>query len=143
MSAEANVIEHRLRRKQSEVLEGAADADLGDAVGRPPQHRAALEQDIAAVWRVEPADAVEQSRLASTVRSDEAQDLALLDRKGDAVERDNAAEPERDVPDFQQRDGGRRTRSRIGFCCPDRRHAASSALLSDSGSARAEGAGQG
>ena len=103
MAADPDVVEHRLRAEQREVLEGAGDADLGDAVRRAGEHRAAFEQDIAAIGRVEPADAVEQRGLAGAVRPDQPEDLALLDGERDAVERDDAAEAQSDVADFEQR----------------------------------------
>ena len=37
MGADANVVEHREIGKQRDVLEGAADADLGDPVRRARQ----------------------------------------------------------------------------------------------------------
>ena len=114
VGADPHVVEHGLRAEQRQVLEGAADADLGDAMRRPVEQRAPLEQDVAAIGGVEPADAVEQRRLAGAVRPDEPEDLAGLDREGDAVERDNAAETQCDVADFEQRPGcdeGRRRRA--------------------------------
>ena len=71
--------------------------------GGAVQHRLALEQDVAAVRRVEPADAVEQCRLAGAVRADQPEDLAFVDRERDAVERDDAAKAHRDIADFEQR----------------------------------------
>ena len=92
MAADAHVVEHRQVAEQREVLEGAADADVGDAVRRPAQDAAALEQDVAGARRVEPAEAVEQRRLAGAVRADQAEDLALPHVERDVVERDDAAE---------------------------------------------------
>src|SRR4029077_17097713 len=83
--ADADIVEHALRGEEREVLESSADADLGDAVGRPPEHRLALEQDFAALGGVEPADTVEQRRLAGAIGADEAEDLALFERERDAV----------------------------------------------------------
>src|SRR4029077_11392888 len=103
MSADPDIVEHRLRREQRQVMEGTADADLGDAVRRPAEQRAAVKQDFAAVRRVEPAHAVEQRRLAGAVRPDQAEDLSLFDRERNTVERDDTAEPQRDVTDLQQR----------------------------------------
>jgi hypothetical protein len=111
MTADSHIVEHRLRREQREVLESPPDAYLGDAVRRPPQHRAPLEQDVAAIRGVEPADTVEESGFAGAIRADQTEDLALLDREGDAVERDDAAELDSDVADLKQgrrRGGGGR-----------------------------------
>ena len=46
---------------------------------------------------VDPADDVEHRRLAGAVGPDQAADLALVDREGEPVERDDAAEAHRDV----------------------------------------------
>ena len=111
MPADADIVEHRLRREQRQVLKGAADADLGDPVRRAVDDRAPLEQDVAAIGRVETADAVEQRGLAGAVRADQAEDLSRLDREGDAVKGDDAAEAKGDVAHFEQRrPGGRRCR---------------------------------
>ena len=48
MAADHHIVEHRHGAEQREVLEGAADADLGDAVRRQAR-MLALEQDVAAV----------------------------------------------------------------------------------------------
>ena len=98
VAADPHIVEHRLAREQREVLEGAGDADLGDPVRRAVEQRAALEQDLASVGRVEAAEAIEQCRLAGAVGADQAEDLALLQLERDAVERDDAAEPQRHIP---------------------------------------------
>src|SRR5437773_1713066 len=51
VDADHDVLEHRQRRKEREVLERAADAELGDAMRRQRQERAALEEDGAAIRR--------------------------------------------------------------------------------------------
>src|SRR5213595_2243048 len=77
VDADHHVLEHGERREQREVLEGAADAEVGDAVRRQRQQRAVAEADVPPLWRVEPAQAVEQRRLAGAVGADEPDDLAL------------------------------------------------------------------
>ena len=105
--ADPHVVEHRLARKQRQVLEGAGDADLGDAMRRPAEQRAAFEPDVAAGRRVEPAQAVEEGRLAGAVGSDQPEDLALVEVERDAVERDDAAKAHHDLADFEQLGAGR------------------------------------
>ncbi len=83
---------HRHGAEQAEILEGAADAERGDAVARRLEQRAPLEADRAAVEAIEPGQAVEQRRLAGAVGPDQAEDLAGRDVERDAVERDDAAE---------------------------------------------------
>ena len=58
-----------------------ADALVADAVRRQPADLRALEADRAGGRRVEPGDAVEDRALARAVRADQAEDLALLDRR--------------------------------------------------------------
>ena len=66
------------------------------------EDRLALEQHVAAVRRVEAAQAVEEGRLAGAVGADQAGDLAGKDIEGYAIERHDAAEANRDVADAQQ-----------------------------------------
>ena len=66
---------HRQIGKQRDVLEGAADADLGDPVRRARQDARAFHQDVAGRRLIEPGEAVEQRGLAGAVRSDQAEDL--------------------------------------------------------------------
>ena len=110
--ADHHVLEHGLGREQREVLEGAADAQAGDAVRRHGQERRAVEGDRARGRRVEPAHAVEERGLPGAVRSDEPHDLARLDVEGHAVEGDDAAESHRDV--LHAEDGHRRLSSAFG-----------------------------
>src|SRR5215472_12060616 len=70
---------------------------------RAIEQRAALEEDLAPVRRVDAAQAVEQRRLARAVRTNQPEDLALFDLEGDPVERDNPAKPQRDIANFEQR----------------------------------------
>jgi hypothetical protein len=58
---------------------------------------------FAARRSVEPAQAVEQRRLAGTIWADEAEDLTLLHIEGNAVERDDSVEPHGDFSHGQQR----------------------------------------
>src|SRR4029077_3233773 len=68
VAADPHIVEYRLVREKREVLEGAGNTDLGDAVRRTVEQRAAFEQDIAPIGDIEAAQAVEQGRLAGAVR---------------------------------------------------------------------------
>ena len=105
MGADPHVVEHRHPREQGEVLERAADADLDDPVRGLVEDAASLEQNIAAPGRVEPAEAIEQRGLAGAVGPDQAEHLPRRKLERHAVERDDAAEADADVLDFQQRLG--------------------------------------
>ena len=102
MGADANVVEHRQIGKQRDVLEGAADADLGDPVRRTRQDARAFHQDIAGARLIESGEAVEQRGLAGAVRSDQAEDCTLVHVEGYAIQRDDAAEHDADVANREQ-----------------------------------------
>ena len=97
-----HVLEHRHRAEELDVLERPRDALPDDPVRRRPQDRGAVEQHLPGVRLVEPGDDVERSRLARAVRPDEPGDVPLFDVEGDAVERDDAAEAQGDVPYFEE-----------------------------------------
>jgi hypothetical protein len=100
--ADADVVKHRQIGKQCDVLEGTADADLGDPVWRPRQDALALHQDVAGTRLVEPAQAIEQRRLAGAVRPDQPEDLPLVHVEGYAIQRDDIAEHDADVANRKQ-----------------------------------------
>ena len=79
MPTDPDVVENREISKQGEVLKGAADAEIGDLMGRSSQDRIAVKQDIARGRGVEAAQAVEQGRLARAVRADEPDDQAAVE----------------------------------------------------------------
>ena len=62
----------------------------------------AFHQDVAGRRLVEPGQAIEQRGLAGAVRSDQAEDLALVHVEGHAVQRDDAAEHDADVANREQ-----------------------------------------
>ncbi len=103
MAADHHVLEHRHRAKEGQVLERAPDAERGNAVPRHAKERAAGERDVTALARVEPRDAVEERGLAGAVRADQADDAALRDDEGHAIEGHDAAETHGDVLHAQQR----------------------------------------
>ncbi len=75
--ADHHVLEQRHRREQRQVLERAGDAEPGDAVRRHVEQVLAVEPHRARRRLVDAADDVEHRRLAGTVRTDQAADLAL------------------------------------------------------------------
>src|SRR6185437_3906240 len=83
MAADQDVLQHRHGAEKAEILEGAADAERGDAMARRLEHRAPLELDHPAIEPIEAAEAVEQRRLARAVGTDETADLSGLDVEGD------------------------------------------------------------
>ncbi len=83
-------------------LKGAGDAAPHPARRQEPGNILAVEQDMARIRHKEPADHVEKGGLAGAVRADHRAQLSGLDRHRDAVDRDETAEPARDIVDFEQ-----------------------------------------
>src|ERR1700730_15222256 len=92
MSPDPDVVEHRHPPEQGKVLKRAGDAQRSDAVRALGQDAFAAKADVAAVGRVEPAQAVEERGLAGAVRTDQPQNLSLGQFERDAVESDDTAE---------------------------------------------------
>ena len=105
VATEHHVLPHGHRAKQRQVLEGAADAQRGDAVRRGRGERRAVEVDLAFAAAVEPREAVEQRGLAGAVGPDQADDLAAVHGERDLVQGRDAAEANRHVNDVQERRG--------------------------------------
>ncbi len=64
-----------------------------------------VEDDVTRVRPVEARDDVERGRLPRPVRPDQADDLAGVDVQGEAVEREDSAEPAVDVSELEERHG--------------------------------------
>ena len=62
----------------------------------------AFHQDVAGARLIEPGEAIEQRGLAGAVRSDQAEDCALVHVEGHAIQRDDAAEHDADVANRKQ-----------------------------------------
>ena len=101
MAADHDVLPHRQRSEQREVLERAADAERGDAMDRVARQRAPFEGDRALVEAVEARETVEQRGLAGAIGPDQPADLAARDVEADLIEREHAAEPHGDAFDGQ------------------------------------------
>jgi hypothetical protein len=102
VSADADVVAHGEAREQRNVLERAADADLCNLLRLILEDAGPLHQDLALARLIEPAQAVEQRRLARAVRSDQAQDLALLHIERHAIQRNDATEHDAHVANGEQ-----------------------------------------
>jgi hypothetical protein len=106
VSAQHDVLGDAQGVEQGDVLEGAADAGLGDLVRPEVQQAPAGEADLPLTGLTEPAQAVEQRGLARTIGPDQAADLSLGDVEGHAGQRDDAAEAHAEPLDAQQRRRG-------------------------------------
>src|SRR6476646_5953951 len=106
LPGEDQVFPHRQFRKHLQQLEGPANAEPIQL--RRPQTRdpSAVDLHFAGARGQLAQDAVEQGRLAAAIRSDQAEDLALLNVEADAVDCGDAAETLADVVDFEDRGHG-------------------------------------
>ena len=95
MACQQQVLQQRRVLEQLDVLEGACDAERGDAVRRHVGDVGAVEDQLAAGRLVDAAHQVEDGGLAGAVRADDGEDLALLDGEAHAVDRLDAAEVDR------------------------------------------------
>src|SRR6185503_7742406 len=102
VTADQHVLEHAHRAEEVDVLERPRDAAADDPVRRGAQEILPVELHGARIRRVEAGDHVEDRRLAGPVRADQARDRALLDVERHRVQRDDAAEAQRDLPDGEQ-----------------------------------------
>ncbi len=108
MPADQQVFQHRRVLEQLDVLERARDAEARHAVRGRARDVLPLEHDAAARRLVDAADQVEDRALAGAVRTDDGEDLALLDRERHAVDGLDAAEGDRKVLHVEE---AHRTRS--------------------------------
>ena len=102
--AEHQVVQHRHVLEQLDVLERTGDPQPGDAVRceAVDTMRPALtvrERDRALLGPVQPAQTVEQARLARTVGTDQRLKGATTKRQGDVVESRHSPEAEREPVD--------------------------------------------
>ncbi len=84
-----DVVEHRARRQQVEVLEDHADlaACLAQRTGRQQHQVAPADDDIAFVRPREQVDGAHERALAGAASADDAEHLALRDRQVDVAQR--------------------------------------------------------
>src|SRR5437762_522109 len=101
--ADQQVPQCRHAATELNVLERARDAEADDLVRPRAGDVAILETDGPALGLVEPADAVEDRGLPRSVRSDEPDDLAGVDREVDAVDGDESSDADREAGDLQER----------------------------------------
>jgi len=89
---EHHVVEERESAERSRDLKRATDPEIDDPVRRLPGDLAPLEANRARVRRERTGEHVEDRALAGSVRADQAEDLALLDRERHAVDGREATE---------------------------------------------------
>jgi hypothetical protein len=95
--AEGDVLEHRHVAEQRVVLEHEADVPFARA---PRQRILAIEGNLAGIGPVEAGDDAQQRGLAGTGRTEQRQQLAIVDLEIDAIEGFEATELLDEIPDF-------------------------------------------
>src|SRR5882757_2618166 len=92
LDRDLHVLAHRKRRKGHRLLERAPEAQTTDRVSGLAGNVDAIPMDGPAGGSIDPADRVEQGRLARSVWADDAENLLRADCHIDARKRNDAAE---------------------------------------------------
>ena len=118
VAAEHQVLLHRRRGEERDVLEGAGHAEAGDRVRRQADEVAVAEAHRAGGGPVDAGQDVEHRRLAGAVGADQRVDRPGLNLEGDVVEGGDSREPDGDAV---HREGGPRPHPAHGTQAPRRR----------------------
>ncbi len=101
VKTERDVLQHRQRLKQREMLENHADAEAARGAGIGDSDRRAIEQNLAFVRRLDPVNHLDEGRLASPVLAEQRMNLARLDLEMDVVVGAHAGERLADADQLQ------------------------------------------
>src|ERR1700678_4577770 len=88
-----HVLQYGHSAEQLRDLESAADAQRGEFAGSEATRAAAPQSDVAAGRGHMAGQQVDRGGFAGAIRTDQPNQLALLDREVQAADSDNAAEP--------------------------------------------------
>ena len=102
MAPDHDVVEHAHVVEQSEVLECAADADLGARIRRQAGDVVAAMEQAAFGRLIAPGDAVDDRGLAGAVRADDREQLALAHAEADVGQGFHPTETQRHPARFQR-----------------------------------------
>src|SRR5207249_2219653 len=94
-----NVLPAGHREEGPGDLVGLRDPGRDDPMGRQAVDPTAVQGDFSLRWFRDAGDQVQEGRLPGSIRSDQAEDVPLLQRQGDAADRAHAAEGLVDVRD--------------------------------------------
>ena len=92
IAGDDHVAQNREVGEQADILERAADAQLRHPMGRAAGDIRAVEDDLAAVRRVNAGDVVEDGGLTGAIGADEAMNLSRLQHHAEIVDGADAAE---------------------------------------------------
>ena len=99
---DAHIVDQTEAGERPRQLKAAGQSEMGALMRGQAVERPAIEAHRALLVAQRAADAIDQRRFAGTVRSDEAEPLARLDRQRDIFQRDEAAEPLAEIVDVKQ-----------------------------------------
>src|SRR5262249_34461901 len=102
VSADHGVFERAHVAEQADILESARDSPCRDFVRLGSGQTCGVERTLAAVWRIDAGEDVEQRGLARSVGSDQPENLAAPDRDGDLRQGAQAAEALRNGGGYEQ-----------------------------------------
>src|SRR4029077_10037755 len=118
LAAEVHVLDDVEVVAESEILIHDLDPEPAGVLRAVAVNLAPLEQDLAAVGRVCPGDALDQRRLAGAVVADERHHLAGADLEVDVAQRLDGAEGLGDAAKLEERVFGQRWGLRSGWRRP-------------------------
>jgi glyoxylase-like metal-dependent hydrolase (beta-lactamase superfamily II) len=102
VGADEDVLRHRHRREEDDVLKGSRDPGPDHSVRPGLGQIAPVENHLPGVRSVETRDDVEEGRFPGPVRTDQAGDRPLFQFQRDIVESDDAPEPQCHVLDCKE-----------------------------------------
>ena len=103
VKTERDVLQHRQRLEQREMLENHADAEAARGAGIGDSDRRAVEQNLAFVRRLDAVNHLDEGRLAGAVLAEQRVNLARLDFEMDVVVGAHAGKRLADADQLQSR----------------------------------------
>src|SRR5690554_5064402 len=102
MPPQEQVIEAAHVGEQLDVLEASRHSETSDRVRRRANDAVTPEADLARLWSVKTAQAVEETRLACAVRSDDGSNLTDIDAERDTTQGVDPAETKINALQYQK-----------------------------------------
>jgi hypothetical protein len=104
VATEQHVVEHAQLCKDPQVLKGPSDAEACDLVRLATHDVAAFELDLTVLGCVQPADRIQQARLAGAVGTDNGSDFARSYLERDIRESLDTSERQAEVMNCERRE---------------------------------------
>ncbi len=97
MLRDFDIVENGKILEETNVLERASDASLGDRMGPQSKRRFSRDLNTPCGRTIDAGEDIEHGRLSRAVRADQADEFAGKKREGEVVDRPQAAKLHRDV----------------------------------------------